>query len=136
MDTTLVSVNRYFQTWVALETKRKGKRRKLRRWVWLMYLLYMNEYRIFKPVKNIIRRGLRQKREKWRRWTNSDYNAYIHGNITRKLPVWGVGTSRRREDMGKRHRKMNMLPILCTHVCKWKSETCWNYSRNEGEERG
>jgi hypothetical protein len=23
-----------------------------------------------------------------------------------------------------------MVQIICTHVCKWKNETCWNYSRN------
>jgi hypothetical protein len=23
---------------------------------------------------------------------------------------------------------------LCTHVCKWKNETCGNYSRNGGRE--
>jgi hypothetical protein len=28
------------------------------------YLLYKNEYRIFKPVEITIRRGLREKREK------------------------------------------------------------------------
>jgi hypothetical protein len=27
-----------------------------------------------------------------------------------------------------------MVEILCTHVCKLKSETCRNYSRNEGKE--
>jgi hypothetical protein len=32
--------------------------------------------------------------------------------------------------------KRHLIPILIavlilyTHVCKWKSETCWNYSRN------
>jgi hypothetical protein len=27
-----------------------------------------------------------------------------------------------------------MVEILCTHVCKWKNETCGNYSRNRGGE--
>jgi hypothetical protein len=27
----------------------EGKRRKLRRWIWFIYSLYKNEYRIFKP---------------------------------------------------------------------------------------
>jgi hypothetical protein len=31
-----------------------------------MYFLYKNEYRIFKPVEVIVRRGIRQKGEKWR----------------------------------------------------------------------
>jgi hypothetical protein len=26
-----------------------------------------------------------------------------------------------------------MAKILCKHVYKWKNETCWNYSRNEGK---
>jgi hypothetical protein len=26
-----------------------------------------------------------------------------------------------------------MVEILCTHVCKWKNETCSSYSRNGGE---
>jgi hypothetical protein len=29
---------------------------------------------------------------------------------------------------GERCRRVNVLQILCTHVCKWKSENCWNYS--------
>jgi hypothetical protein len=27
---------------------------------------------------------------------------------------------------------VNMVEILCTHVYKWKNETCWDYSRNGG----
>jgi hypothetical protein len=26
---------------------------------------------------------------------------------------------------------MNMVEIICTHVRKWKNETCWNYSENK-----
>jgi hypothetical protein len=33
-------------------------------------------------------------------------------------------TSRRREDVEKGCRRVNMVQILCTHVCKWKNETC------------
>jgi hypothetical protein len=33
----------------------------------------------------------------------------------------------------KWYRMVNMVKILCTHVCKWKNETCSIYSRN-GEE--
>jgi hypothetical protein len=25
-----------------------------------------------------------------------------------------------------------MVEILCSHVQKWKDETCWNYSKNGG----
>jgi hypothetical protein len=38
--------------------EREGKR-KLRRCIWLMYTLYKNECRIFKPVETTIKRGLR-----------------------------------------------------------------------------
>jgi hypothetical protein len=33
---------------------------------------------------------------------------------------WGVDTSGRREDVGKGHRMVNMVEILCIGVCKWK----------------
>jgi hypothetical protein len=36
----------------------EGKRRKLRRRIWLMYFLYKNEYRIFQPVDATMKRGL------------------------------------------------------------------------------
>jgi hypothetical protein len=39
-------------------------------------------------------------------------------------PTWGVGTSEKREDAGKGFRRVNMMPILCTHICKWKKENC------------
>jgi hypothetical protein len=84
------------------------------------------------------------------------YNTNIHGNVTRKLLVLnlkqtkmsffsftksenkraeqilrgGVGTSGRGEIMGKGHGRVNIVQILCTHVCKWKNDTCWNYSKN------
>jgi hypothetical protein len=37
-------------------------------------------------------------------------------------PVWGVGTSAKREDRRKGHRRLNMVEILYTHVQKWKNE--------------
>jgi hypothetical protein len=45
-------------------------------------------------------------------------------------PVWGFGTSGRGEVAGKVRRRVNMVQILCTHVCKWKMYACGNYSRN------
>jgi hypothetical protein len=36
----------------------------------------------------------------------------------------GVVISEREEDAGKGCRRVNMVQILCTHVCKWKNETC------------
>jgi hypothetical protein len=26
--------------------------------------------------------------------------------------------------VGKGYRRVNMVQILCTHVCKWKNQTC------------
>jgi hypothetical protein len=51
-------------------------------------------------------------------------------NITKR-----VGTSGSGEKVGKGHRRVNMVKILCTHICKWKNDTCSNYSRNEGKRR-
>jgi hypothetical protein len=42
---------------------REDKRRKLTRLIWLMYYLYKNEYRIFKPIEITTQRGLRYKGE-------------------------------------------------------------------------
>jgi hypothetical protein len=36
-------------------------------------------------------------------------------------PLWGFGTSRSREDVGKEGRRVNMVQILCAHVHKWKN---------------
>jgi hypothetical protein len=35
----------------------------------------------------------------------------------------GICTSRSGEEVGKGHGKVNMVQILCAHVCKWKNET-------------
>jgi hypothetical protein len=34
--------------------------------------------------------------------------------------------------VGKDCKRVNMVQILCTHACKWKNDTCSNYSRNRG----
>jgi hypothetical protein len=40
------------------------------------------------------------------------------------------------EEVGKWCGRVNIVQILCTHVFKWKNDTCWNYSRNgEGQWR-
>jgi hypothetical protein len=39
-------------------------------------------------------------------------------------PLCGVGTSGMGEDVGRGCRKVNMVQILCIHICKWKNETC------------
>jgi hypothetical protein len=36
----------------------------------------------------------------------------------------GAGKSGRGEDIRKGCRRMNMVEIICTHVRKWKNETC------------
>jgi hypothetical protein len=38
-------------------------------------------------------------------------------------PVQRFGTSGKGKVVGKRGRKMNILQILCAHVCKYKNET-------------
>jgi hypothetical protein len=43
--------------------------------------------------------------------------------VEQVLPV-GVGTSGRWEDVGKGCGRVNTVQILCTHVCKWKNDTC------------
>jgi hypothetical protein len=47
--------------------------------------------------------------------------------------LW-IGISGRRENIRKGCKRVNLVEILCTHVQKWKNETCWNYSRNGGGE--
>jgi hypothetical protein len=37
---------------------------------------------------------------------------------------WGVGTSGTGDEEGKGCKRVNMVQILCTHVCKWKNDTC------------
>jgi hypothetical protein len=49
-------------------------------------------------------------------------------------PVWGL-VSVAGKEVGKGCRRVNMVRIPCTHVCKWKNEICWNYSRHRGEGR-
>jgi hypothetical protein len=51
---------------------------------------------------------------------------YIYGNVTRKLPVyiyWGQELVPV-EEIGRGCGRVNMVQILCTHVCKWKNDTC------------
>jgi hypothetical protein len=38
----------------------------------------------------------------------------------------------RGKEVEKGHGQVNRVQILCAHVCKWKNDTCWNYSRNGG----
>jgi hypothetical protein len=46
----------------------------------------------------------------------------------------GVDTSGRGQEVGKGHGRVNVVQIVCTHVCKWKNDTCLNCSRNREEE--
>jgi hypothetical protein len=68
--------------------ERENKRRKLRRCMWLMYLLYKNEHKIFKSVEVTLRRGLRLKGEIRGDEPIHFYNTYTHGDVTRKFPVY------------------------------------------------
>jgi hypothetical protein len=74
------------------------------------------------------------------------YNTYIPGNVIMKHPVWLSSTNKNvtlfykkkakevlsegdryqcvGKDIRKRCRKVTMVEIFCTHVCKWKNETC------------
>jgi hypothetical protein len=49
-------------------------------------------------------------------------------------PAWGIGTSGMDEEVGKGHGKVNIVQMLCAHVCKWQNENYWNYSKNGGRE--
>jgi hypothetical protein len=39
-------------------------------------------------------------------------------------PVRVVGINGRGEDIREGYMRVNMLHIVCTHICKWKNETC------------
>jgi hypothetical protein len=86
---------------------------------------------------------------------NPGYNTYIHGNVT-KVSQWNFKqkclfskTENRKikqvlsgcwyqwegENIRKGCRRMNLVEILCSHVWKWKNETCWNYSKYWGEKK-
>jgi hypothetical protein len=125
-----------------------------------MYVLYEYEYRIFKPVEITIRRGLYRK-EKNRGDEPIQVVILAYMEMSHETPCTaisnkqkcfvlfcfqkqrigrqnrsclGAGTSGRRKDIRKGCRRVNMVEILCTHVCKWKNETCRNDSRNRGRE--
>jgi hypothetical protein len=36
----------------------------------------------------------------------------------------GIGTTGSGEDVGKGCRRVNMVQILCVHICKWKNDAC------------
>jgi hypothetical protein len=40
----------------------------------------------------------------------------------RTCPAWGIGISGR-EEVEKGHGKVNIVQMLCTHVCKCKNDT-------------
>jgi hypothetical protein len=52
---------------------------------------------------------------------------------------WGVGTSGSGKEVGKRVEEVNMVQILCTHVCTWKMrpiETIPNMGKEGIKENG
>jgi hypothetical protein len=38
--------------------------------------------------------------------------------------ILGVSISGKGEDIRRGYRRVNVVEMLCTHVCKWKNETC------------
>jgi hypothetical protein len=44
--------------------------------------------------------------------------------VGRMYLAWGVGTRMRWKNVGRGYRRVNMLPVFCTYVYKWKNETC------------
>jgi hypothetical protein len=40
------------------------------------------------------------------------------------LPRW-VCISGMEEELEAGYGRMNIVQMLCTHVCKWKNDTCW-----------
>jgi hypothetical protein len=52
---------------------------------------------------------------------------------------WGICTSGLGGHGREKGRRMNMVQTVCTHVCKCKTDTCLNCSRNQwrgvGEEK-
>jgi hypothetical protein len=45
-------------------------------------------------------------------------------NRKAKQVLSGGGTNGRGKDIRKRYRRVKVVKILCTCVCKWKNETC------------
>jgi hypothetical protein len=41
-----------------------------------------------------------------------------------KGPVWKFCISVGGKDIKKECRRMNVVEVLCTHVCEWKNDTC------------
>jgi hypothetical protein len=42
----------------------------------------------------------------------------------RYLVITGVDITSRKQFTKEAYRKVNIVQILCTHVCKWRNETC------------
>jgi hypothetical protein len=63
-----MQIQQYYEKQVTLRVdhmqEREGKRRKLRRRMWLMYFLYKNEHRIFKSVEITTRSRTKVERRK------------------------------------------------------------------------
>jgi hypothetical protein len=133
----------------------EGKRRKLGKWIWLIYFLYKNEYRTFKPVEITIRNELRRKVEnrgeeliqviiytyiEMSQW-NSLHSYLIQTVFSQKWTgrlnssCLGVGSGGSGEEVRKRCKRVNVLEILCTHVWKWENEICWHCLEMGEEEK-
>jgi hypothetical protein len=64
--TDLIRIQQYHEKQVTLRGGHIREKEGKRRGIWLMYFIFKNEYRIFKPVKITIKMGLREKEEKHR----------------------------------------------------------------------
>jgi hypothetical protein len=51
-------------------------------------------------------------------------NQRTEGRNGSYLGVGGGWYQWEQEKVGKGYRRVNMVQILCTHVCKWKNQTC------------
>jgi hypothetical protein len=60
------------------------------------------------------------------------YVTKLENKLGRTGPVEGAGKSKREKELGKELGMVNIVQILCTHVCKWKNDACLNYSSNGG----
>jgi hypothetical protein len=124
--------------------------------------LYKNEYRIFKPVETTITRGLRKKKNRtdgpiwviihicmemlqencicsYLKQTKMSFFLFVLQN--QRTGEWNrsclglvVGASGRGRRGGKGYRMVNIMQILCTHVCKWKIRYVETIPEMGGEE--
>jgi hypothetical protein len=60
--------------------------------------------------------------------------AKSENRMVEQILPWGVHASGRGEEMEKGCRRVDIVQILCTHVCKWKNETVKLFQKWGGDE--